>query len=570
LQGTVLPVTRAADVQVQVAGLDLRVLQPYVGEIWQLEITGGALAATGRVQYAAAGPAAPLAQFAGDLGVVNFTSVDAVAREDFLQLQSLTLTGLAVCYLPHRLDIAVVTVDGLRSRVVIHADKTANWNGLLKNAAKLHALIVKLQLNQLIPFQIGMVAVTNGVVGFSDQSVRPNVTAEIQSVAGCVTGLSSTAPATATVGLHGTMDGHSPFTLAGTIHPLADDLKLDLVFSLKNGEMTPGSSYAAKYVGYPIHQGQLSIEAHYTVNQSVLKAENKVRLQQLRLGAKSNSPDATTLPVKLAIALLQDRDGVLTLDVPVTGQLNNPQFQLGPVITQVFKSFITKAVSNPFAFLGALVGGGEQLSFVKFEPGRADFAAGEAQKLDTLAKALAARPALELEITGAIDPLGDRVALATSRLHLQLTARQIAELAATDNTVVPSDLIPIPPQDNERRLARLYVEVVGRDPVGIPEPPGPQQNFGPRIPVGQGLSQLPRLVTKAFAELTLADMEAILIAQTVVTAADFNALMQTRAARVQRYLLQTGLVAAERMFIVVPKPVDAAYQGQSRVNLSLQ
>ena len=427
LQGTVSSFARSADVQVQVTNLDLRAIQPYVEEIWNLEITGGALTAEGRVLCTTAGHAAPLVQFTGQLGVANFTSVDSEARAEFLKLDSLTLTGLDLRYLPHGLDVAAVNVVGLRGNMVILPDKSSNWKGMVNNAEELHDLIVKLQLNKLFPFQIGTVSFENCSFGFADRSIEPNVVSEIQGVSGTVTGLSSAATGTMRVDLHGKVDDHSTVTLEGTMNPLADDLKIDLTLSLKNGEMEPGSPYAAKFVGYPIHQGQLSLKAHYTVNQRVLKAENKFSARQLRLGAKNDSPDATQLRIKLAIALLQDRDGVLAFDVLVNGNLDDPQFKLGPVITQMFMNIILKAVSNPFALLGSLVGGGEQLSFVNFEPGGSDFAGGETKKLDMLAKALFVRPAVELEITGSVDTMTDRFALATIKLHQQLKARRIEE-----------------------------------------------------------------------------------------------------------------------------------------------
>ena len=576
LQGTVLPFTRSADVQVQVTDLDLRVLQPYVKEIWKLDITGGALTATGRVLYAAAGHAVPLVQFAGELGVANFASVDTEAREEFLKLDSLTLSGLDLRYQPHALDVAAVNVVGLRGNLVILPDKSSNWKGMVNNAEQLQELIVKLQLNKLFPFQIGTVSFENTSLAFVDRSIEPHVVSELQDVAGSVTGLSSSAQATTSVDLHGKVDGHSTFAVTGTINPLADDPKIDLVLSLKNGEMTPGSPYAAKYVGYPIREGQLSLEAHYTVSQRVLKAENKFSAHQLRLGAKSNSPDATPLRIKLAIALLQDRDGLLTFDVSVNGNLDDPQFKFGPVMTQLFMNIITKAVSNPFALLGSLFGGGEQLSFVNFEPGRSDFAAGETKKLDTLAKALFVRPAVELEITGSVDTTSDRIALATIKLQQQLKARRIKELAAEGKTTGSVDTFQIEAPDYERLIHMTYLEVVGTKPVVTATPPPstrPKQNFGPRKPSGgeaKQLSLLPPQVAKAFADLTLADAEARIIETIEVTPDDFRALMQARADRVQKYLLQTGQVSAERMFIVAPKPVDPSYQGQSRVDLSLQ
>jgi len=576
LQGTVLPFARSGDIQVQVTDLDLRALQPYVGEIWKLDITGGALTAKGRIQFAAAGRAAPLVQFAGEVGVANFASVDTDAREEFLKLDSLTLNGLDLRYQPHGLDIASVNVVGLRGNLVILPDKSSNWKGMVKNAEQLQELIVQLQLNKLFPFQIGMVSFEKSSFGFADRSIEPNVVSELQDVAGSVTGLSSSAQGTTSVDLHGKVDGQSTFVVTGTINPLADDPKIDLVLSLKNGEMTPGSPYAAKYVGYPIREGQLSLNAHYTLSQRVLKAENKFSAHQLRLGAKSNSPDATPLRIKLAIALLQDRDGIVTFDVSVNGNLDDPQFKFGPIVTQLFMNIITKAVSNPFALLGSLVGEGEQLSFVNFKPGHSDLATGETKKLDALAKALFARPALELEITGSADTINDLVALATIKLHEQLKARRIKELTAEGRRPGSVDTFQIEPQDYERLLHITYLEVVGTKPVITATPPSstvPRQNFGPRRPsAGEAdqVSLLPPQVAKAFADLTQADTEARIIETTEVTPDDFSALMQARADRVQKYFLQTGQVSAERMFIVAPKPIDPSYQGQSRVDLSLE
>jgi hypothetical protein len=576
LQGTILPFTRSANVQVQMTNLDLRAIQPYVAEIWKLEITGGALNARGHVLCAAAGPAIPLVHFMGQLGVVNFTSVDSTAHEEFLKLDSLTLSGLDLRYRPHGLDVTAVNVVGLRGNMVILPDKSSNWKGMVKNAEQLQELIVKLQLNKLFPFHIGMVSLENSSFGFADRSIEPNVVSEIQDVAGSVTGLSSVAQAIANVDLHGKVDDHSTFTITGTINPLADDLKIDLTLSLKNGEMTPGSPYAAKFVGYPIHQGQLSLEARYSVDHHRLKAENKFSARHLRLGAKNNSPDASQLRLKLAIALLQDRDGVLPFDVLVNGNLDDPQFKLGPVISQVFMSLITKAVSNPFALLGSLVGGGEELSFVNFEPGRSDLVAGETKKLDMLAKALFARPALELEITGSVDTTNDRVALATSKLHQQLKARRINELTAEGKITGSVDTFQIEPQDYERLIHITYLEVVGTKPVITTTPPsstGPKQNFGPRKSSdgdAKPVSRLPPPVAKVLAGLTLADTEARIIETIEVTPDDFRGLIQARADSVQKYLLQTGQVGAERIFIVAPNPIDPASSGQSRVDLSLQ
>jgi hypothetical protein len=591
LQGKLLPFARSADVQVQVTDLDMRAIQPYVEEIWKLEITGGTLTANGRILVAAAGHAAPLVRFAGEVGVANFISVDTAAREEFLKLNSLRLTGLDLRYLPHGLDLTAVNVVGLRSSLFIHPDKSSNWKGMVKNAEKLHEVTVKLRLNKLFPFQIGIVSLENCSIGFADLSIEPNVVAELQAVAGSVTGLSSTEKATASVDLHGKLDGQSTLAVSGTINPLADNLKIDLVLSLNNGEMTPVSPYAAKYVGYPIQQGQLSIEARYLVNQHALKAENKVRVRQLKLGAKSNSPDATQLRVKLAVALMQDHDGLLAFDVPVSGQLDDLNFKLGPVIRQVFMNLITKAVSEPFALLGSLFGETEGLSYIAFDPGRSDFAQGEARKVDTLAKVLQERPALELQIAGSVDPVKDREALAKLNLKQQLKVRRIKEINAAANSLVSVETFQLDPNDHERLVMVAYGEASGTFVTRI------SASRTAQIPVSKAEADWAQMSTKGNAmfpmlyratplrdaeagqqkageklshELTLADMEAKLIEEIEVTDNDFQTLIRDRGNKVQNALLQTGKVNTERLFILASKPVDPSYRGQSGVALSLQ
>ncbi len=229
---------------------------------------------------------------------------------------------------------------------------------------------------------------------------------------GSVKGLTSDLNTVAAVDFKGKVNNYAPFSIRGKINPLASDLFVDLVISLKDDALLPGSPYAAKYVGYPLEKGALSLDLRYSVTERELKAENKVRVDQLQLGEASGSPDAIKLPVKLGVALLQDRHGVIALDVPINGRLDDPKFRLGPLIMQTFMNIITKAITKPFALLGSVFGGGEDLNHVLFDPGTADFTAGEVGKLDTLATALYERPALKLGVTGSVDPVKDRAALA--------------------------------------------------------------------------------------------------------------------------------------------------------------
>ena len=198
---------------------------------------------------------------------------------------------------------------------------------------------------------------------------------------------------------------------------------------------------------------------HYDINQKQLKAENKFRIDHFTLGPRNDSTNATHLPVKLAVALLKDRNGQINLDIPVTGRTDDPKFKLAPIIFKVVVNLLVKAATSPFSLLGALVGGGEELSFVEFAARAGDIPEAEAQKLEKLVKALDRRPALNLEIAGSFDPEKDRDALARRKLEQQLKILRLQELPAPGNPCrasKPSSSIPRNASACSSRSSRIW------------------------------------------------------------------------------------------------------------------
>lgn len=421
--------------------------------------------------------------------------------------------------------------------------------------------------------KVGKVAIDNASLHFTDESVEPHVTTAIEQFNGSIKGLTSEMNTVAAVDFNGKVDGYSPFSITGQINPFAKDLFVDLAILFRDTRLTPISPYMAKFAGFPLEKGTLSLDLKYHVTQKELKAQNNVRVDQLTLGPASGSPDATKLPVKLGIALLQDRHGVIALDVPVTGRLDDPKFKLGPIIVQVFANIIVKAMTKPFALLGAMFGGGEDLDFIAFDPGHADFATGEINKLDTLAKALDERPALHLQINGSVDPVKDREALARIKLDKQIKQARLEELAATGQKVASIENILLEPADRERLLKLAYAEAAGL--VSARASGSRKETVLAHLQAKQNFEAVRKAAgaggpgAKDGGTLTVADMEKFVITKTEITPAEFAALMQERANKVQAYLLQTGKVTADRLTIAAPKPVDAFFQGQSRVNLGL-
>jgi hypothetical protein len=245
---------------------------------------------------------------------------------------------------------------------------------------------------------IGLVSIDKASANFADYSLQPNFVTGIQELSGTIKGLSSKKESRATVKLDGKVDAYAPVTIDGEINYLSADAYTDLKLAFDNMELTTFTPYSGKFAGYHIDKGKLSVRLAYHIEDRKLDAQHKIILDQLQLGERIESKDATSLPVKLAVALLKDRNGVIDLDLPVSGSLDDPKFRLGPLIWKVVVNLVTKIVTAPFALLGSLFGGGEEVNQLTFAPGTIELQGESQARVDSVAKALRERPGLSLEV----------------------------------------------------------------------------------------------------------------------------------------------------------------------------
>ena len=251
---------------------------------------------------------------------------------------------------------------------------------------------------------LASVVFSNANVHFIDRSLQPNVNITLEQLSGTLSGLSSDDPQRADVHLQGTVGKTARAEITGKINPWNSKQPLDLTLSLSGMDLLPADPYSGKYLGYRLKKGKLSAQLTYQIAERNLKSENRLTLDQLTLGQKVESPDATRLPVRLAIAILKDRDGRIVLEIPVNGSLDDPQFTLGKVVYRAVETVLARIATSPFSALAALLGGkGEDLSFQEFQPGSTNLLPAVIAKLDVLANGLYERPELRLEIEGSVD-----------------------------------------------------------------------------------------------------------------------------------------------------------------------
>jgi hypothetical protein len=327
--------------------------------------------------------------------------------------------------------------------------------------------------------------------------------------------------AKAEVDLSGKIDKVAPLKIAGKINPLTEDAFTDLTIKFDNVDLTTATPYSGKYAGYPIRKGKLFLDLAYKVSEKQLEAENKVAVDQLTFGEKIDSPDATSLPVPLAVALLKDRNGRIDIDLPIRGDLKDPDFKYGKAVWATLGNLLTKMVSSPFTLMGKLVpggGNGEELQHLTFEPGSTQIAPTEMKKIDALMKGLEERPGLRLEITGTADAARDRQAVALQRFQDNLRNRWRQE----NGNSPEADL---PPGAEARMIAQLFAQWRSQHPAESPAPDG---------------SAKPP---------TTEEMKRKLVESIQVEDDALRSLARTRAEQVQSLMVGEGKLPEERVFL---------------------
>jgi hypothetical protein len=386
------------------------------------------------------------------------------------------------------------------------------------------------------------------------------------------------------VTLHAKVDNVGPVEITGAINPFSKDQTNEIKIAVKDVDLTAASPYSGKFAGYRIAKGKLSVALAYHLHGRSLKSENVITLDQFTFGEKVNSPDATKLPVRLGIAVLKDRSGKIVLDVPIDGSLDDPQFRLHKVITRALWNVVEKAITSPFAVLGAMFGGkGEEISYQDFAAGSADLTPASREKLDVLVKALYERPGLQLEISGSVDTNADIGGLRALYLEKQLRAQKWQALRKADREATTPDQVIVSPEERPDLLKKLYADALSKGLIVTSSNTPPallpvSQSSASKRTVERGASQLmakesaPAAAPQAAVQSSAAvkdPFELALLNSVPVSDDDFQALASQRAKAVREYILQSGKVEAERLFLTENKTGSLKTEGP-RVYLQLQ
>jgi len=480
--GKITPVPLKANLDLKLAALSLKPFSPYLNQFTLLKLNDGAANVAGKLTMKDEKTFA--LNYNGGFSIDKLALLEEASDAPFLAWDQLASDSLDFSMSPNRVHMAALTIIKPTGKFIIHEDKSMNVTRIMRDQAVTTAdapatqnsasqdkttvdaqevvasknaiasptqiigaavapkiedeapapvnlpVAVEDATPEAFPVSIETVRIDNAALEFADLSLKPQFGTQIHSLTGVINGVSTNASAIAQVELDGKVDDYGAARIRGSLQPFKATNFTDLKLAFTNLEMNRLTPYSGKFAGRRIDSGKLSVDLEYKIKQRQLSGENKFVINKLKLGEKVDSAEAANLPLDLAIAILEDSDGVIDLDLPITGSLDDPKFSYGSIVWKAIRNVLGKIVTAPFRALGKLFGSGaDKLEAISFEAGKATISPPELEKLKAVSDAFAKRPGLALGIVPSYDVTLDMRAMQETTLRRQVAEEMGLKLA---------------------------------------------------------------------------------------------------------------------------------------------
>ena len=547
LNGSMVLSPFKTEMQLMADEIAIKPFQVYIEPFAKLYLLDGKLSGKGELKIDTSDVEKMQLSFKGNTQLNDFHTRDTFLKRDFVKWQNLTLNDIDFNLSPSRFIVSKIKLRSPYARVTVKKDKTLNIDDIFsikrtKEKDNAKQTSNKKTKDTAFYYQINQVNIQKGVSDFSDLSLLMPFSVHLTGLNGNINKISSKQKTQTDVSLSGTVFDISPVNIKGSFS--SDFNKLDLGLHFKNMPLPFISPYMVEFAGYKIEKGKLSLDLLYNIDNRKLTAENKLLIEQLTLGEEVENPKAASLPLDLAIALMEDSDGKIKIDMPLTGSLDDPEFEVMPLLFQAFANVITKAASSPFTAIASLINSEEDLSVIQFNAGESKLNEVEIKKLDDIAKALQERSELQLEIKGAAYTEQDWPAMQQQALLEQLKQMQTNKAKSSKK----ASEIELSKEEYQELLAELFIEkfpeLAEYSFLGTPQLIDPE------------MGDFYQLAKEKLAAIIAADKQKL-----TMLAAD-------RAQNITKYLIRT--IDKSRIFILDAELMDSAEDDVIQVNLSLK
>lgn len=382
--------------------LALKPFEGFISEVLAIRLPSGELSTDGQLQWQT--PSAPSWAWSGDTSVKNLRVLEA-RGQPLLSLNTLQVTGLKAQGTPLQVGINRLLIDSPKLRVSRQSDGSLNVANLTKTSSSNSS--ANSESNARSDVFINTLAVRGGTVAFADNSLAPSVATALSQLSGSISKIDLTGRQNAQIKLRGYLPNAAPIAIEGAVNIVQPTKAFDMTLRAERLALVPYSAYASRYAGYALADGLLWADLKYSIDKGSLSAKNTLRINDFTWGEASGSKEATGLPVRLGTALLKDVKGEIHLDVPLSGNLSDPEFRVWPIVWQTLGNLITRAAAAPFKLLGGLAGGGDDLNQVSFAANSAALSESAKAQVTTLAASLKDKPELQMSLAGHSDATKD-------------------------------------------------------------------------------------------------------------------------------------------------------------------
>mgnify|MGYP005990880771 CR=1 FL=1 len=414
--------------------LALKPFEGFISEVLAIRLPSGELSTDGQLQWQT--PSAPSWAWSGDTAVKNLRVLEA-RGQPLLSLNALQINGVKAQGSPLQVGINRLLIDSPKVRVNRQSDGSLNVANLTKTAPSKSSSSSATSSESKSDVFINTLAVRGGTVAFADNSLAPSVATALSQLSGSISKIDLTGRQNAQVKLRGYLPNAAPIAIEGAVNLVQPTKTFDMTLRAERLALTPYSAYASRYAGYALADGLLWADLKYHIDTGALSAENTLRINDFTWGEASGSKEATGLPVRLGTALLKDVKGEIHLDVPLSGNLSDPEFRVWPIVWQTLGNLITRAAAAPFKLLGGLADGGDDLSQIHFAANSATLSESAKAQVTTLAASLKDKPELQMSLAGHSDATKDVM----PGLSPEAASKHIYDLAKARAVAVQQALI---------------------------------------------------------------------------------------------------------------------------------
>ena len=428
--------------KVGVDDLNLAKFQPYFALFAPVDLQAGTLSAQGEAA-ASSSDDGLTAGYRGSLAIANLDLKETLTGDKLIGWGDLSVAGINTQLKPISLNVMSVDINGAGLEITIAEDGSINLLEFFKAVSEGEASTASAggsDQGGLPPTRIARLQLHDCYGRFSDKTIDDPFVLLLANVNGTISGIATDTQAGAEVGLKAGIDTGGHIRVEGQIDPFDYARMTDLDIDLRDVILPAMSPMSVKFIGHPLTDGKATLDLDFDITNGALVGANHIEADDLELDDKIEGEGMLDLPFKLGVSLLQDKEGRITLDIPLEGNLNDEGFGIGAAIGSAVDVVISELVKSPFRLLSKIGGSGdEDLEHVEFAAGSSVLEAPAVNNLEVLATALTERPTLLLVIEGTVDQAADAEALQSKALHAEFLAHGVTQEQL--DTAIPVDIL---------------------------------------------------------------------------------------------------------------------------------